>query len=131
MSKPPERLNISKALGGQWVAFDGNHGWDFIRLDIHEAAVAAARVDGMREAAKIAQSILSANGTAHYIPTAICSAYGGKVCNVSMRITGPTSDGEYWLHLSDSTDEVCGINLDCPLGAVSKRLLDAAVEASK
>lgn len=52
MSKPPERLNISKALGGQWVAFDGNHGWDFIRLDIHEAAVAAARKEGMLEAAE-------------------------------------------------------------------------------
>jgi len=39
MSKPPERLNISKALGGQWVAFDGNHGWDFIRPTILPARV--------------------------------------------------------------------------------------------
>lgn len=104
----------------------------YVRADVHEAAVAAARKEGMLEAAKIAQSILKAEGTASYIPTAICAAAGGKMRGVSMRITGPNSDGEYWLHLSDTpANESCGINLDCPLGDVARRLLDAASEASK
>ena len=48
-----------------------------------------------------------------------------KSNGVTMRITGPNSDGEYWLHLSGS-GESCGFNLGRPMGMVSTALLMAA-----
>lgn len=64
MTEAPERLNISKSLGGQWVAFNDGCGEDYIRADLVdaqdaawservaalEAAVAAARAEGVKAA---------------------------------------------------------------------------------
>lgn len=48
-----------------------------------------------------------------------------KTNGIEARITGPTDDGEYWLHLSGSGHE-CGFNLGKPMGMVSTALLMAA-----
>lgn len=37
MTEAPERINVSKSLGGQWVAFDNGYGEDYVRADIAEA----------------------------------------------------------------------------------------------
>lgn len=45
----------------------------------------------------------------------------------SLRITGPNSDGEYWLHIKAGGRDG-GINLGVDHGPICKRLLDAATE---
>lgn len=50
---------------------------------------------------------------------------------ITRRITGPDSDGDYWLHLSKG-DNAAGINLGKPFGQVGGALLsEAAQEDSK
>jgi len=45
----------------------------------------------------------------------------------SLRITGPNSDGEYWLHIK-SNGRSGGVNLGTEHGPICKRLLDVASE---
>lgn len=45
----------------------------------------------------------------------------------SLRITGPNSDGEYWLHIK-AGGRFGGVNLGGERGPICKQLLDAASE---
>lgn len=47
-----------------------------------------------------------------------------------LRITGPNSDGEYWLHIKDSDGKACGINLGVSHGPIASKLLAAASGAN-
>lgn len=42
-----------------------------------------------------------------------------------LRVTGPNSDGEYWLHIK-AGGKMGGINLGAAHGPIVRRLLDAA-----
>ena len=45
-----------------------------------------------------------------------------------LRITGPNSDGEYWLHIRGEGGKACGINLGDQHGPIATTLLLAASE---
>lgn len=50
-----------------------------------------------------------------------------KAHPASLRVTGPNSDGEYWLHIK-ADGRSGGINLGGQHGSICKRLLDAVSE---
>lgn len=50
-----------------------------------------------------------------------------KAHPAALRVTGPNSDGEYWLHIKADGRSV-GINLGDQHGSICKRLLDAVSE---
>lgn len=47
-----------------------------------------------------------------------------KAHSAALRVTGPNSDGEYWLHI-EADGRSGGINLGDQHGSICKRLLDA------
>jgi len=44
---------------------------------------------------------------------------------ISVRLTGPDADGEFWLHLADPAGRSAGLNLGNPSGMIASALLRA------
>ena len=91
-------------------------------------AAANARADRAEAALSALESAPHVNETpkSEHDSTDVLTALPAPVAP-SLRITGPNSDGEYWLHIK-AGGRSGGVNLGGEHGPICKRLLDEASE---